>query len=202
MTVRTIDSSQVLSLQEHLAKAAALGDDEVARVRVLATQLEGQRVLPILGAGSSHDCGMRLGKQIGEDLYNDYLANSAYAPHAAGLNPELGEVADAIFDKAGQNAVVRAVGLHDPALWPSTDAVGEHFCAYRVLARLAREELMNEEITFNYDCGREAGLRAEGFMRSPRTERGKEWLDHATVIADAATRTGAATAMWWRRSMA
>ena len=59
-------------------------------------------MLPILGAGSSHDCGMRLGKQIGEDLYNDYLANSAYAPHAAGLNPELGEVADAIFDKAAR----------------------------------------------------------------------------------------------------
>jgi hypothetical protein len=187
MTVRTIDPSQVLSLQEQLAKAAALGEDEVSRIRALAIQLEGRPVLPVLGAGASHDCGMRLAKQIGEDLYNDYRANAAYAPHAAGLGRDLGEVADAIFEKAGQPAVVRAVGLHDPALWPGTDDVAEHFCAYRVLARLAREELMTEELSFNYDCGHEAGLKAEGFLRNPRTEFGKEWLDHATVVSDAAT---------------
>jgi SIR2-like domain len=187
MTVRTIDTSQVLSLQEHLAKAAAFDEEEVRHIRALAAQLEGRSVLPVLGAGASHDCGMRLAEQIGVDLYNDYLANASFAPHVSGLSANLGEVADAIFEGADQPAVVRAVGLHDPALWPGTDDVDEHFCGYRVLARLAREELAGEAITFNYDCGHEAALKAEGFLRSPRTELGKEWLDHATVIADAAT---------------
>jgi hypothetical protein len=187
MTVQTIDPAQVLSLQEHLAKAAALDDEEVRHIRALAAQLAGRSVLPVLGAGASYDCGMRLATQIGVDLYNDYRADTSFAPHVAGLSPNLGEVADAIFDGAGQPAVVRAVGLHDPALWPGTDDVGEHFCAYRALARLAREDLADEAITFNYDCGHEAGLKAEGFLRSARTELGKEWLDHATVIADAAT---------------
>ena len=116
---------------------------------------------------------MRLARQIGDDLYNDYLADASFAPHAAGLSRELGDVADAIFDKAGQPGVVRAVGLPDPALWPGTDDVGKHFCVYRPLARLVREDLMEEAITFNYDCGHEAGLKAEGFLRSPRTERGQ-----------------------------
>jgi SIR2-like domain len=187
MTVRTIDSSQVLSLQEHLAKAAALDDEKVTHIRDLAAQLEGRSVMPVLGAGASYDCGMRLASQIGEDLCNDYLADASFAPHAARLSPNLGDVADAIFAAADQPTVVRAVGLPDPALWPGTDEVNEHFCAYRVLARLAREDLMHEAITFNYDCGHEAGLKAEGFLRSARTELGKEWLDHATVIADAAT---------------
>lgn len=186
MTIRTIDPSQVLSLQEHLAKAAAFDEEDVRRIRALAAQLEGRSVLPVLGAGTSYDCGIRLATQIGEDLYNDYLADASFAPHVAGLNPNLGEVADAIFEAADQPTVVRAIGLHDPALWPGTDDVNDHFCAYRVLARLAREDLMDEAITFNYDCGKEAGLKAEGFLRSPRTELGKEWLDHATVIADAA----------------
>jgi hypothetical protein len=187
MTVQTIDTSQVLSLQEHLAKAVGLDEEEVRHIRALAAQLAGRSVLPVLGAGASYDCGMRLATQIGVDLYNDYLADASFAPHVSGLSPNLGEVADAIFAGAGQPAVVRAVGLHDPALWPGTDDVGEHFCAYRVLARLAREELAGEAITFNYDCGHEAGLKAEGFLRSARTELGKEWLDHATVVADAAT---------------
>ena len=186
MMVRTMDTSQVLSLEEHLSKAAALDEQEINNIRVLATQLADSPVLPVLGAGASYDCGMRLATQIGGDLYADYLADNSFAPHAAGLSPNLGEVADAIFAHAGQPAVVRAVGLHDPKLWPGTDDVSEHLCVYRVLARLAREDIMEEAITFNYDCGHEAGLKAEGFLRSPRTESGMQWRDHASVIADAA----------------
>src|SRR4051812_34819179 len=131
MTVRTIESSQVLSLEEHLAKAVALDPAEVEHIRTLAAQIAGRSVLPVLGAGASYDCGMRLATQIGEDLYNDYFADPSFAPHAAGLSTDLGDVADAIFVGADQPTVVRAVGLHDPALWPGTDGVGEHFCAYR-----------------------------------------------------------------------
>jgi hypothetical protein len=187
MTVKTMEPSRVLSLGDHLIQAAGFDKDQAERIRRLAAQLAGRPVLPLLGAGASYDCGMRLATEIGRDLYDDYMSNGAYAPHARGLEPNLGDVADAIYDAADQVAVVRAVGLPDPALWPGADDISDHFCAYRVLARLAREELMAEVMTFNYDCGHEAGLKDEGFMWSPRTERGKQWLDHATVVSDAAT---------------
>ena len=127
---------------------------------------------------------MRLAKEIGQDLYDDYVNDSSYAPHAT-VTPDLAEVAEAIWVARDQLAVTKAVGLNDPALWPETDRVQEHFCVYRVLARLAREGLFDETVGFNYDCGKEAGLAAEGFFRSPRTAHGREWRDHATVIADA-----------------
>jgi hypothetical protein len=60
MTVRTIDMSQVRSLQEHLDMAAALDDAQINEIRTLAGQLQDLPVLPIIGAGTSHDCGMRL----------------------------------------------------------------------------------------------------------------------------------------------
>ncbi len=186
MTVRTMELSQVLSLKEHLEKAAALQPRDISDIRALAAQLDGKRVLPILGAGASYDCGMRLTRDIAQDLRADYLGDSSFAPHAVGLGPDLGAVTDAIYDRRDQKYVVRAVGLHDPTLWPGGGEVSEHACAYRALARLARESIMEEAITLNYDCGHEAALWAEGFSHSNRTEHGKEWRDHATIVPDAA----------------
>jgi hypothetical protein len=61
-------------------------------------------------------------------------------------------------------AVVEALGLPDPALWPSADDIDPHFCSYRVLARLAREGVFEQAVTLNYDCAYEAGLKGEGFL--------------------------------------
>src|SRR5579871_5144008 len=131
MTVRTIDSSQISSLQEHIDRASALEPARVEQVRMLAAQLLEQDlpVLPILGAGASHDCGMRLASQLGDDLYEDYMSDPAYAaePRHA-VKRDLADVAQAIHNAAGQLAVVKAVGLDDPLLWPGSEGVPEHFC--------------------------------------------------------------------------
>ncbi len=187
MTVRTIDSSQISSLQEHIDRASALEPARVEQVRMLAAQLLEQDlpVLPILGAGASHDCGMRLASQLGDDLYEDYMSDPAYAaePRHA-VKRDLADVAQAIHNAAGQLAVVKAVGLDDPLLWPGSEGVPEHFCLYRVLARLAREGLFKEIVGFNYDCAKEAALKREGYQLSPKTTAGRQFDDHATVVAD------------------
>jgi hypothetical protein len=187
MTVKTMDPTRVVTLEDHLRKAAEFDPVQIDRIRGLATQLSDRPVLPLLGSGASYDCGMRLAAEIGQDLYDDYVGDPGFAPHVGSLEPNMGAVADAIFTTAGQVGVVRAVGLPDPALWPGTNEIQEHFCGHRVLARLAREEVMEEVLTLNWDCQHESALEFEGFMRSPRTERGKQWLDHATVVSDAAT---------------
>lgn len=190
MTVQTIDDTQIKSLQEHIDKAVALEPGRVEEVRTLAAQLLEQDlpVLPIVGAGASHDCGMRLATALGKDLYRDYMANPDYAsePRHA-VSEDLAEVAQAIHNAAGQVAVVKAIGLDDVTLWPDAESVPEHFCLYRVLSRLAREELFKELIGFNYDCANEAGLKREGYQLSPKTIAGRKFADHATVIADKAT---------------
>jgi hypothetical protein len=97
----------------------------------------------------------------------------------------LGLVADAIYtakDKGGKEAVLDALSLGKRADWPGRDDFPEHFCGYRVLARLAREGLISEAITLNYDCGFERGLADEGFQFASWKYRGREWLDHATIV--------------------
>ena len=185
MTVRTMDPAQVQPFALHLAQAAGLDDERRRQIAALAAQLSDVRVLPILGAGASIDCGMRLAKEIGEDFHRDYVADPAFAPHQA-ATPDLADVAQAIYNHVDQAAAVRALGLPDPALWPDSRGMGPHFCAYRVLARLCREYpgSFDEAFGFNYDCGKEAALTSEGFLLSARTIRGNQWPDHARVIAD------------------
>lgn len=186
MSVTAMDRSQVKALSHHLEKARDLGPERLDDLRRLARQLADRAVLPIVGAGASFDCGMRLAREIGQDLYDDYIADPIF-DHPENLEPDLAKVAQAIYNELDQKAVVRRVGLHEKATWPDADGMGDHFCAYRVLARLSRERLAKEAIGFNYDCGAEAGLHAEGFMVSPKTEPGKRWNDHANVIADEVT---------------
>jgi hypothetical protein len=190
MTVQTIDDTQISSLQEHIDKATALEPARVEEIRTLAAQLLNQDlpVLPIVGAGASHDCGMRLATALGKDLYRDYMSDPNYAsqPRHA-VREDLAEVAQAIHNAAGQVAVVKAIGVDDTALWPDVENISEHFCLYRVLSRLAREELFKEVIGFNYDCANEAGLKQEGYQLSPKTTAGRKFPDHATVIADRVT---------------
>jgi hypothetical protein len=180
VTVRPIDLAQVHPLEWHLDQARAMDSERVEEIRTLAAQLSGKPVLPVLGAGASYDCGMRLAREIGEDLYNDYVGDPSYEPHQA-VARDLADVAQAIQNHAGQVAVVRALGLPDPALWPNASDMDEHFCAYRVLARLAREPAFqfDEAMGFNYDCGKEAALLSEGFLLSARTSGGGQWSDHA-----------------------
>jgi SIR2-like domain len=187
MPVRTMDPAQVRSLQWHCDAAAALGDQTLRDLRTLVGQLSGLMVLPLIGAGGSHDCGMRLASQLGRDLLTDWESDPTYQPRPSGLTPDLGRVAEAIYLGRGKNqqAVLDAIGIPDRSLWPAADELNEHFCVYRVLARLAREGLFDHAMSLNYDCGGEAGMKTEGFSVNSATSAGRSWNDHATVIADA-----------------
>lgn len=187
MTVRTMDPAQVRSLQQHCEAATALGDQTLGDLRALVAQLSGLMVLPLIGAGGSHDCGMRLASQLGRDLLADWEADPTYDPRPSGVTADLGRVAEAIYLGRGnrQQAVLDAIGIPDRSLWPAADELDEHFCAYRVLARLAREGLFDHAASLNYDCGGEAGMKAEGFSVNSATAAGRSWNDHATVVADA-----------------
>ncbi len=186
--MRTHDPSQVLELQEHLDRIATFDPSVIEDLRRLAVQLAGRKVLPLIGAGGSVDCGMRLARDLGADLLQDYLDDPAYAPHASTLDANLGDVAEEIYVATGsQRAVVEALGPHEPGLWPGATAITEHWCGYRVLARLTREDLFDNAITLNYDCGYEAGLRGEGFLLEPDSRAGRNFSDHATIVADART---------------
>jgi hypothetical protein len=185
VSICTHKPNQVQGLQDHLDAAATLAPALIADLQALAAQLDGQSVLPLIGAGGSYDCGMPLAGSIGKDLYDDYHANPDYAPYAADLQPLMADVTEAIYVSAGQLAVVQALGLPEPALWPSAGEVPEHFCAYRVLARLTREQLFAQAVTLNYDCTYEAGLLSEGFLLTPGITPGGRFPDHVTLIADA-----------------
>ncbi len=91
--------------------AAALPAEIVENIRALAAQLHDKPVLPVIGAGASYDCGVRLASRIGHDLYVEYTTDTSFEPRADGVEDSLGNVADAIAQKLGQIGVVRAIGL-------------------------------------------------------------------------------------------
>jgi hypothetical protein len=149
--------------------------------------LEGTSFLPVIGAGGSIDCGQRLAGEIAADMYARFR-QEGLEPRPSDLprnKKDLGVVADAFYNAADQKAVVEALGLEDPSKWPGKEDFDSHFCSYRLLARMAREEFFSEAITLNYDCGFERGLHDEGFGFAPWELHGKRWLDHATVVTGA-----------------
>lgn len=186
MTVRIMDEAQILSLEAHIALALGLEPDEVAAIQALALQLKGQEVLPILGAGASHDCGMRLAGDIAADLHADCCVDEGLKPRVEQIAVrDLGQIAEAIYDYRGDShqAVLEAIGMPDPLRWPGTPEVDPHFCALRILARGAREhEGLKQAFSFNYDSCKEAALLSEGFSLSRETTAGLIWLDHANVV--------------------
>jgi hypothetical protein len=188
MSIPAQRSEQVKTLEEHITSACELSGDAVMTLRRLACQLDSKAVIPLIGAGGSHDCGVPLARQIAKELYRRYVLTAKSKPSDAGLLEEdLGAVADLIGLAGEQKDVVDALGLGDEAQWPAADGFTEHFCVYRVLARLAREGIFQEALTFNYDSAFEAALRHEGFLFGTETVRGETWRDHATVVADAAS---------------
>lgn len=190
MPVQSRDLAQVKTLRNHLDQAAALSPGRVRKIRMLARQLEDVAVLPVIGAGASHDCGMLSAAQLSQELYTNYKADPSFKNrpgYLARRKEDLGAVADAICLEREQAELVKSLGLDDRPCWPDVDGIEEHFCSYCVLARLAREGVLSEAVTFDYDCGFEAGLRDEGFQLLPDAFRGRKWRDHATVVADPAT---------------
>jgi hypothetical protein len=186
VTVSAIDETQILSLEAHLKLASGLEPDEVAAIQALAGQLKGMKILPILGAGASHDCGMRVASDIAADLHSDCCADEGLRASVQGVVPhDLGGVAEAIYEYRGDShqAVLEAIGLPDPNQWPGTLEVDAHFCALRILARVIREHKgLGSAFSFNYDCCKEAALRSEGFSRSRERTAGLVWIDNVNVF--------------------
>jgi SIR2-like domain len=172
---------------ERLQEAVELPDDTWKAARALAKQLKDRPILPLIGAGMSFDCGMETAKPVAQRMYRWYESNSGVATPPSDLktsDTDLGLVADAVYAARDQKRVIEALGLADENDWPDAKGLPKHFCSYRVLARLAREDLIAEALTLNYDCCFERGLEDEGFRFAPWNLRGKTWLDHATVVAD------------------
>jgi hypothetical protein len=181
-------SKQVKTLAQHITSACGLSQDAVRTLRRLAVQLDRRAVIPLIGAGGSFDCGVPLARDVAKALFDAYTRGAQTPPSDAdGLQEDLGAVADLIGLAGGQKDIVDALGLADERQWPAGDGFTEHFCVYRVFARLAREGVFQEALTFNYDCAFEAALRHEGFLFGGTTVRGETWRDHVTVVADAAT---------------
>jgi len=186
MSVRVMEERRQLTLGEHLSQASGLAGDELEAIAALARQLPVGAILPVVGAGASWDCGVRIASEIGEDLLADYLTNAEYAPHDTGLTKhDLAEITERIFERKGPERVVEDLGFPEETRWRPARKIGAHFCVYSVLARMAREGFLGEAFGFNYDCGAEAGLEAEGFLYGPAIP-GLLWPDYARVIADAA----------------
>lgn len=175
-----------MPIEAHIAKAAALSESEVNDLRSLAVQLRGEQVLPVLGAGASHDCGMRLAGEIAAELHAECREDGSMSVAIEGVGErELGDIAEVIYKarEEDQQAVLEAVGLPEPDRWPAADELDPHFCALRLLARAIREQrYLQESFSFNYDCCGEAALRAEGFLPEAGTFRGARWRDHADIF--------------------
>ena len=172
-------------LLEHIEAVGHLEQGERQALTNLALQLRDKPVIPIVGAGASYDCGVRLAGEIAEQLLQDYLNNPDYATHDKKLRKDdLAGIAEAIRVKTDQVRVVHELGFPNERVWRSADQIEDHFCVYCVLARLAREWFLTETIGFNYDCGAEAALKAEGFDHGDAVQ-GKRFPDHARVVADA-----------------
>ncbi len=183
--IQVMEASRQKQLTEHLAAARQLPVSEVEAIRKLALQLGGRKILPVIGAGASWDCGVRLAGEIAVDLRASYLANAEFAPHAEGLGEtDLAGIAEAIYLKTNQSRVVSEVGIPDDDLWQPAEKLRAHFCVYCVLARMVREGLLEEAFGFNYDCGAEGGLSAEGFVYG-EASAGRHWIDRARIVADA-----------------
>jgi hypothetical protein len=169
--------------------AANLDAEQVRNVEALADGMVDRSVLPVLGAGASCDCGVRLAREISRDLYSGLVDGHAdkASVGADGIDTgDLGRTANAVAMLSGDPKIVLdAIGLDDDASWPVTSAVDDHFCAYRVLARLAREDFFREAVTFNYDCYFEAAMDAEGWR--PGGISGTRWPQKRTVVTSAAT---------------
>lgn len=181
-------SSQIKPLVERLEQAAHLPSDIWEEAGRLARQLDDSPVIPLIGAGASFDCGHVAGAKVSEAMCKRYESRfGAEAPSdLAEKADDMGVVADALFTAGKQESVIDALGLADPTKWPDIKGLSDHFCSYRILARLAREGFFSEAISLNYDCAFERGLEDEGFLFSPWEGPTGAWTNRATVVPDGA----------------
>ena len=176
-------------------RAVSIPSSTWALAERLSDELDDREVLPLVGAGASRDCGAPSATDLAKMLYDVVMATSIRTgrPPVAAMRRDLGKMADALalIDGGNPSRIFDSLGFHDHAAWPSGDDLFKdtgsvpHPCAYRVLARMARERFVSEAVTFNYDCNFEGGLLQEGFFGSGRAVTHGRWPEIFTVVADA-----------------
>jgi len=198
-------------LDEHdtmagVARAAIRVEEERWKeLAKLAGELKYKALLPILGAGASYPCHVPLATELGSALVGAVDAGritvstppSDYAewygdPDAdPPKRSDLGRLADLICLDNPVEVVLDELGLPDRSLWPPGEDLAKahesepHPCAYRILARMARERVIAETVTFNYDCHYEGALLKEGFQPTTRRRSRRQWPQRFDVVADA-----------------
>ena len=167
-------------------------------VRHLAEDLRDLAVLPVIGAGASIDCRSPRSTELAEQLYQLMRTSPGPIPaqlsDLAAIRGDLGKMAEATCLRLSQQELLEALGFEDAVRWPGAqdafrlyDKSPWHPCAYRVLARMAKEGFLTEGVTFNYDCHYEGALLKEGFFPNTRTVRHNQWPEVFTVVANAET---------------
>lgn len=180
-----------------IARAETLSPEAWSEIERLGGELKDRPVLPVIGAGGSFACGSEGAMALAEELYAK-VANGdiklASPPHDIDdIRSDLGKMADAIVLEHPPTLVLENLGFRDENRWPGPQLVLEryeqesepHRCAYRVLARMARERLIAESVTFNFDCHYEGALLKEGFFSRRRATHHNRWPEFFTVVADA-----------------
>lgn len=177
--------------------AAALPRGTWADLQRLAEDLSELAVLPVVGAGTSIDCGSPRSTDLARVLYESIKSGSLLTDSLADLGElrhELGKMAEAAHLRLSQREILEVLRFDDRAQWPSAeDAFAAysgspwHPCAYRVLARMAREGFISEGVTFNYDCHFEGALLKEGFFPSTWNVRHNRWPEVFSVVSNAET---------------
>jgi SIR2-like domain len=180
-------------------RASALPATDWGEIELLAAQLADHALLPLVGAGASVDCGERTARKLASDLLRKIKSGEIelVRPPAdlddATVRDDLGKIADTVGLEHPPEIALEALGFGDRGVWPTpADVLRDfnrrtHECVYRVLARMAKERLLAEGATFNYDCHFEGGLLKEGFFVSTRGTRHSRWPELFTVVADAET---------------
>ncbi|HSH39907.1 MAG TPA: SIR2 family protein [Chthoniobacterales bacterium] len=165
--------------------------DTWVAVAQLASQLKDQAVMPLLGAGASIPCGSPRSTDLAEMLYQSVAPLSNPPSDVSSARSDLGRMADAVALVRSPTAAVEALEFRNAVLWPSPAEAFQrhdtqpHPCAYRVLARMAKERFLVEGVTFDYDCHFEGGLLKEGFFPNSRRTHHHRWPELFTVIANA-----------------
>ena len=182
-----------------ISRAESFSAETWAAIEQLAGELKHRAVLPVIGAGGSFACGSEGAKALAEELFAKVesgeikLANPP--TDLEHIRSDLGKMADAISIEHSPNLVMESLGFRDERRWPTPlqlfaryeQETEVHRCAYRVLARMAKERLFAESITFNYDCHYEGALLKEGFFSPRRATHQNRWPEFFTVVSDAAS---------------
>lgn len=178
-------------MEEFIDAAINLGGYKWRQIKGLAAELANRSILPVTGAGASCGCRVKPGVPSAGELARRLHAGVEggaiqLSPRPDGfgqMKKDLGNIAEAICLQNKPSVVLDALGFDKSDEWPGAADIEPHACPYRVLARMAREQLIEETLTFNYDCHNEAACAAEGFLLRNHMLSSQLWPSRYGVVS-------------------